>query len=325
MSGQGVRLGRECDQQRARPEQARGEQDRPPDAEPLADPLGGQRRRQRAEVADRERDPDRARGQVELADGVDEQDREDDLAEEVRERRHHHHRPLIRIPEDVAEALTELVPERPALGARRRLLLLADPEQQHGRDRVADRVDEHGDRGGEQCDEAAGHARAGDVRGRTADLELGVRLDDVLSADERGDVGLVGDVEEDGAGADGEADDVELPDRQAADPVDDRHRQERDRPADVAEHEDRLPPQPIDPDACRKREEQEGQELDARQRRDLEGALLEHEDRDERQRQQRDLRPELADRLRPPQGEEVAMPPETARLRVTTRLPRPRA
>ena len=117
---------------------------------------------QRAEVADRERDPDRARGQVELADGVDEQDREDDLAEEVRERRHRHHRPLIGMPEDVAEALTELGPERPALRARRRLLLLADPEEQHRGDRIADRVDEHGDRGGEQCDEAAGHARPGD-------------------------------------------------------------------------------------------------------------------------------------------------------------------
>ena len=78
------------------------------------------------------------------------------------------------------------------------------------------------------------------------------------------------------------------------------------------EDQDRAPPQPIDPDAGRKREEQERQELDGREQPRPEGALLEREDRDERQRQQADLRPELADRLGAPEGQEVAVPPETA-------------
>ena len=41
----------------------------------------------------------------------DEQDREDDLTEEVRERGHHHHRALIRMREDVAEPFAELGPQ----------------------------------------------------------------------------------------------------------------------------------------------------------------------------------------------------------------------
>ena len=76
-------------------------------------------------------------------------------------------------------------------------------------------------------------------------------VDDLVAADERREVRLVGDVEEDRADADGETDDVELPDRQPAEPVRDRHRHERDRAPDVAEDEDRLAAEPVDPDARR--------------------------------------------------------------------------
>src|SRR5262249_4006191 len=52
--------------------------------------------------------------------------------------------------------------------------------------------------------------------------------------------------------------------------------------------------------------------LEHEQRRDLEGADVEHEDCDQRQRKPRDLRPELADRLRRPELQEIRGAPEAA-------------
>ena len=58
-------------------------------------------------------------------------------------------------------------------------------------------------------------------------LELRVGVDQLVAFDDRWQVGLVGDVEEDGHDAVDEADDVELPDRQRAERVGDRDRRQR--------------------------------------------------------------------------------------------------
>ena len=63
--------------------------------------------------------------------------------------------------------------------------------------------------------------------------------------------------------------------------------------------EDRLTPKPVDPDARRQCEQEERQELDDALSAATAKALASRsEDRDERQRELRDLRAELADRLR---------------------------
>src|SRR5205823_4727870 len=90
------------------------------------------------------------------------------------------------------------------------------------------------------------------------------------------------------------------------------NRSEQQRPRDVAEDEDRAPAQAVDPDPGRQAHEQEREELDRRQRGDLERAHVQHVDRDERQRQLRELRPELADCLRRPELDEVRMAPEAS-------------
>ena len=77
------------------------------------------------------------------------------------------------------------------------LLGLADTEQEQTRADEADGVEEHGVRGGEELDEHAAEPRAADLRGRAADLELRVAVDDLLALDERRQVRLVRDVEED--------------------------------------------------------------------------------------------------------------------------------
>ena len=144
-------------------------------------------------------DADRRGGEAELPDRVDEQDREDEVAEEVGERDRCDHAALVGVGEDVAQALAELCLHRAPLLARRRLLGLLDQAEQERREEEADRVGEDRDRSGQDRDEHAGEPGPADVRGRAADLELRVAVDDLLSPDERREVRLVRDVEEDGA------------------------------------------------------------------------------------------------------------------------------
>ena len=59
-----------------------------------------------------------------------------------------------------------------------------------------------------------GKARTEPLRGRPRELELRVAVDELVALDERRQVALVGDVEEDREAAVREDDDVELPDRQ---------------------------------------------------------------------------------------------------------------
>ena len=176
----------------------------------------------------------------------------------------------------------------------------------------ADRVDEDRVWGCEELDEATAHARAADLSRRAADLELRVALDDLVALDERRDVRHVRDVEEDGADPDEEPDDEELSQRQDVGDVRDRDRREQRSAPEVARDEDRSARQPVDPDTCRKREEDERQELDDAERRDLERGRVEHEQRGKRERELGHLRPELADRLGRPELQEVRVPPEAA-------------
>ena len=96
-----------------------------------------------------------------------------------------------------------------------------------GRDDVADGVDDDRVGRGERGDQAAGHARPRDLRERDRELQLRVALDQILPLDERGQVRLVRDVEEDGEDPDHELHDEQLPDREHAERVGDRDRREQ--------------------------------------------------------------------------------------------------
>ena len=146
----------------------------------------------------------------------------------------------------------------------------ADPEDEEAGCNEADRVDEYRIGRREDLDQDAREARSADLRCAARDLELRVALDDLIPLDERRQVRLVGDVEEDGADAHEEADDVELPERERVEDVRDRDRAEEHRAADVPGDEDSLPTHAVDPHACREREDDEREELDGRQRRDFE-------------------------------------------------------
>src|SRR5207248_7319443 len=132
-----------------------------------------------------------------------------------------------RVREDVPQSLAQLLAHaRRRVVAWRRLLVLADAEDEEGGADEADGVE--GDRGRcpERVDDDAGEARAAELRRGATDLEFRVAVDQLSALDERREVRLVRDVEEDGRDADEEADAVELPDRQVAEPVGDRDRTE---------------------------------------------------------------------------------------------------
>ena len=189
-------------------------------------------------------------------------------------------------------------------------LLSPDREEEDGGESKADRIEQHRDGRAESTDDGAGRARTGELRRGTADLELRVPVDELVALDERRQVRLVRDVEEDGADPDQEGDDVQMAEGERVEEVGERNRAEQRRPAEVADDEDRLPPEPVDPHASRKREEDERQELDDEERGDGEGARVEKDDGNEGERELRELRAEDADRLGRPELEEVRLAPQ---------------
>ena len=129
-------------------------------------------------------------------------------------------------------------------------------QEEARREEEADRVDEDRERRREPR-RAGRPTRGRRAARRAADLELRVPVDELVPRHERGQVRLVCDVEEDRADADEEPDDVELPDRERVERVSERDRREERGAPEVADDEDRLAPQPVDPDSRREREEHE--------------------------------------------------------------------
>ena len=150
------------------------------------------------------------------------------IAEEVEERRAGRDVLQIRVAKDVAEALLQLyahLASRFSFLPRR--LGLADRQKEERRAEEAERVDQDRRRRLQPPDEDPREPWPSELRGRSADLELRVPVDDLCPLDERRKVRLVGDVEEDGRDPDAEADGVELPDRQRVEEVGDRNRCEQ--------------------------------------------------------------------------------------------------
>src|SRR5439155_18030517 len=158
----------------------------------------------------------------------------------------------------------------------------------------------------------AADAGAAELRWRCGDLQLRVRVDQVLPPDERREIRLVGDVEEDRQDTGCERGGEELPRLQDAERIREWDRGKRDSASEVSDDQQRTSPQPVYPDARGQREEEERELLEDRQRRNRERARVQDPDRGDREREQRHLRAELADRLAAPELEEVAVPPQLA-------------
>src|SRR4029079_351094 len=209
------------EQERDRPRGA--DDDRRPDAEAAREAVGAQGADELADARDGEDQPDHTGTEAEGANRVDEVDREDDVPEEIERRRAGRDPAQISVAEDPAQALLHfLLHPRPGLAFGARLwrpLLRADPEEKDRGEEEADRVDEHRPRRSDRLDEDAGEAGGGELGGGAADLQLRVAFDELIARDERGEIRLVGDVEEDRQDPDDEADDVELPDREDVEPV----------------------------------------------------------------------------------------------------------
>jgi hypothetical protein len=210
------------------------------------------------------------------------------------------------VTHDVAEAFPELDEQMPPLDLSVGFRSAgADRGSEGARDDEAERVHEHCVRSGDERDQSASQARPGDLRSRLRDVQLRVALDQMVAIHDLGEVRLIGDVEENRVDPDEEADDVQLGEREVAGGVHDRDREEKRGPAEVADDEHRATLQPVDPYASGEREEQEGQELDRLERRHLERRRIEGHERHPRDRELRNLRAELADRLTGPELQEV--------------------
>jgi hypothetical protein len=188
------------------------------------------------------------------------------------------------------------------------------PEHERCRPEVAERVDEYRDGGRHELDQSSGEPRAGELRSRTADLELGVPLDQLVAIDERREERLVRNVEEHGADPGDERHDVELHDVEDAEAVGERDGSERDGPSEVPGDQDRSAPHPVDPHARRQPDDEERQELRRAQQTDLERRRVQHDHGRQRKREEGDLRAELAHRLGAPELHEPAVAPQAPRI-----------
>src|SRR6266511_6169991 len=218
--------------------------------------------------------------------------------------------------EHVAEALRHL-PAHPSArlalgGCLDGVFLSANSKQKERRPDKAESVDEDRHRSGQPADQETRESRTCNLRARTADFEFRVSLDQLTTLDQGWKIRLVCDVEEHGERPDQEANDVELADRQSVEAVSDRDRGEQRSPAYVGDDEDRAPRQSVDPHSGRQADQEKGHELDDTERRDLERARIEDDDRRQRKRETADLRPEATDGFGRPELDEVRMPPEAA-------------
>jgi hypothetical protein len=177
----------------------------------------------------------------------------------------------------------------------------------------AGRVGEHGDRRAERLHQAAAGRRAGDEPGGARDFELRVAVDEPIPSHQARQVRLVRDVEEHGQHPRGEGDQEELDDRQRAQPVGRRDGGQRRRAPEVGRDHDRTAPDPVDPRARRKADEQERRELAGAEHADLEWRGVEDQDRDQRERDHRHVGAELAHHVGPPEAHEVPVAPEARR------------
>ena len=179
----------------------------------------------------------------------------------------------------------------------------------------------------DRADQHARPARPGDLRHRDGELELRVAVDELLAVDERREVRLIRDVEEDGADPDHELEDEQVPEAQGVGRPEDRDEREQHRAGRVAGDEDRPAAQAVDPDAGGQREEDERQEAEHAEQRELDRRGVQLVGGEQRDREGRDRRAELADRLSGPELEEVGVAPEAAgrAARPTHRAPSGRA
>ena len=195
-------------------------------------------------------------------------------------------------------------PRRPR-GLRR-----PDEEQRHRRHGERHRIDQDREGSAHQLDEGARETRAADLGERGARRELAVAIDDAIDADQRGDVGGIGSMEQRAQAPLEERHEIQLLHPQATCCVRDRDREQQQRPERVRADQERPAAKPVDPGPREEPDEQDRQAAGDHQQRHLRRTRAEDEQRHERDRRAGHDRSQLGDRLTRPQLQEIGVPPE---------------
>src|SRR5262249_46592806 len=146
---------------------------------------------------------------------------------------------------------------------------------------------------------------------RGAGSQFAIAFDEFVAFDKGGEIGLIGDAEEDGQDAGEGRDDVEVLDAKDVEQREEGDDGEECGPAEIGGDQDRTAAETIDPGTGDEAEDEGGDEFGNADERDLERAGVEDKDGDERQSGPGDQRPEDGDRLRRPESDEVGVAPET--------------
>ena len=157
----------------------------------------------------------------------------------------------------------------------------------------------------EELHERARRARPGDLRRRAGRLQLAVAVHQLRATNHDGQERLIRHLEKERQNADKKGDDIERAERQRIGEGQDGDEREQGEAREIRDDQDWAAAQAIDPDPGEQPEEQEGRGARRREEAHIRRARVQRQRGGERQREHRDLRPELRDRLPGPQFEEI--------------------
>ena len=252
---------------------------------------------------------------TERGECVQHEEREDARRREVRQTCAGSDPAQQRVTEDEAESLPNLGDESgPALG-RSWGFAVSDESNEDAGESHADAGQSDGQWGTDRGDQARGQSGASNSGGLLAGLELAVAVGDRFPVDEFGQVGLIGDVEEDADDSDPGRDEIELDHAQGIERPGQRDGQEDGGTDDVAGDDDESLRQTVDPGPGGQADEQESRGFQRCEHSHFESVGVEELHGDEGEGEEDELGSEHRDRVACPQLHEVAVSPQRDVLR----------
>jgi hypothetical protein len=182
--------------------------------------------------------------------------------------------------------------------------LIPDAREEECGDKEGGGINEHGDWCAEQINQESAEPWPEESSGGTTELKLAVSFDKIVASDQRGKVCLVCHVEEDGEDSDQKPNSDELGECQNTSEVGEWDCQDQDGATEIATDQHCASRETIHQRASEQADQQEGEEVGEVEDRHLEWSRLQERDRNNGERDPRNARAEVTDRLCRPESEE---------------------
>ena len=306
----------ERDQQRGRAGQGAGDEKRAGAAEPAGQARGQRGADHATQAGESDQEADQPGGQLGRADQEHHEHRlvagEPDVARRPEDRQH----PQVRVAHDEPQPGGDLPAQRRRTGGTVRPGLDgADAAQAQRGEQEAQRVQRHRCHRADDLSDQTGQTGPDEVARRLGGVQPGVGLGHLLGTQQRGQVDLVGGLEEHPGQPGAERHDQQVADGEQSEQGRHRHAREQRGAGQVGGDHHGPAADAVDPRSDRQAGEQPRQPRGRGEHRHLERGRVEHRDRHQRQRHDCHVAAHGADRVGGPEQPEVAVPEQTAARR----------